>query len=128
MLALTLECWGNRAHGKTCFILFSPPFLSLSFYFELGFYLYLQRQINSVFFAGLEVCVRSGGGGVHVRLRPRKKGSGGLERNEGVQGQSEGTDLLSQPEDEELIQGGNCVATEGEVKKKKLSVTELPLR
>lgn len=45
-----------------------------------------------------------------------------------MQGQSEGTDLLSQPEDEELIRGGNCVATEGEGKTKKLSVTELPLR
>ena len=44
--------------GKV-FNTFSPPFLSLSFYFELGFYLSLQQQINSVFFAGLEVCVRS---------------------------------------------------------------------
>lgn len=74
--------------------------------------------------------MRSTGAPVRVRLRLRKKGrrSGGLERNEGVQGQSEGTDLLSQPADEELIRGGNCVATEGEGKRKKLSVTELPLR
>lgn len=50
------------------------------------------------------------------------------ERNEGVQGQSEGTDSLGQPADEELIQRGNCVATESEWREKKLSVTELPLR
>lgn len=38
------------------------------------------------------------------------------------------TDLLSQPADEELILGGNCFATDGGGKKKKLSVTERPLR
>lgn len=45
-----------------------------------------------------------------------------------MQGQSEGTDLLSQPADEGLIQGGDCFAAEGEGKKKKPSVTERPLR
>lgn len=63
-------------------------------------------------------------------MRPSEEGrrSGGLEWNEGVQGQSEGTDLLSQPADEGLIQGGDCFAAEGEGKKKKLSVTVRPLR
>lgn len=66
-----------------------------------------------------------------ARSRARKKGrrSGGAERNEGVQGHSEGTGLLSQPADEELIRrGGGFVATEGEGKKKKLSVSGPPLR
>lgn len=112
--------------GRSVSDLFSPPFSSLSFYSELGFYPSLQRQINSgCFFFFLQVF----GGLCEVRgarSRARKKGrrSGGAERNEGVQGHSEGTGLLSQPADEELIRGvgGGFVATEGEGKKKKLSL------
>lgn len=137
MLALTQECWGNSAHGKKCLILFPPSFLSffpsLSFYFEPGFCLPLQQQINSV-----GSFYRFGGScevrGASVRVRDRRKEgrrSGGPERNEGVRGQSEGTDLLSQPADEGLIRGvggGGSFCREGEGKKKKSSVTEPPLR
>lgn len=126
MLALTQECRGSRALGKKCLILFFPSFYffsSLSFYFELGFHLPLQWQINSFFFfyrfGGL---CEVHGASVRVRLRPGKEGrrSGGPERNEGVQGQSEGTDLFSQPVDEELIRGGGgglfCHGGRGEEK------------
>lgn len=99
---------------------FPPPFLNLSFYFELGFYLSRQRQINSVFcrFGGL---CEVHGAPVCVRLRLRKKGrrSGGPERNEGVQGQSEGTDLLSQLADEELIRGEETVLPQREKGRKR---------
>lgn len=62
------------------------------------------------------------GAPVRVRSRPRKKGrrSGRPERNEGVQGQSEGTDLLSQPADEELIRGGKLCCHRGRREEKEV--------
>lgn len=46
-----------------------------------------------------------------------RRRSGGLWRNEGVQGQSEGTGLFSQPADEELIRGEIFFGAEGETEK-----------
>lgn len=46
-----------------------------------------------------------------------RRRSGGLWRNEGVQGQSEGTGLFTQPEDEELIRGEIFFGAEGETEK-----------
>lgn len=59
---------------------------------------------------------------VCVQYRVREGGrrrSGGLWRNEGVQGQTEGTGLFSQPADEELIQGEISSRLRGKNKKKK---------
>lgn len=115
MLAYTQECWGNRAHGKKCFILFFPCFFffpSLTFYFEFGFHLSLQ--INSFFlqvwtfvWGPREIC---------LSMRPRKEGqrSGELEWNEGVQGQSEGDGLAQSAGGWRIDPGGETVLPQRE--------------
>lgn len=57
-----------------------------------------------------------------------RRRSAGLWRNEGVQGQSEGTGLFSQPADEELIQGEISSRLRGRNKKRSLFKEDLSER
>lgn len=104
---------------------FSPLFFSFSqesslpFYFELGFHLPVSVADKLGSLQVSRLCVRSAAHiyiCVGVCMRKERRRSGGLWRNEGVQGQSEGTDFSSASlADDGLIRrGGGSFAAEVE--------------